>query len=463
MDVLAKAVAAIEQADMLSPGGRVAVALSGGADSVALLHVLLALRDRLPLREVVAVHVNHQLRGEESLRDEAFVRELCRDWEIPLRVYRRDVASLAREAGKGIEETGRDVRYALFDEVSALYGHCPVATAHTRSDNIETLLLHLVRGCGPRGLAGIPPVRGRIIRPLLGCTRGEIEGYCRDNGLPYVSDSTNADVRYARNRIRSRVVPECLALNPRFAETAGRFLTRMARVSDLLYRLAAEALEAAALPEGYDRMSLRRLDPAVKAEALRLAAERAGSVCEERHVTRLERLLDETGGCTLPGNIQAAVTRSALRFSARIHELDAEWGPMEAAPGQTIRIIDRNFRLFLFSLEDKEKGGKIHRKLLKSSLDYDKIMGSLKIRRRNPGDAYHPVGRQGGKTLKKLFNEAHLPPAFRDRVPVLCDDAGILLVPGFGCDVRAAVDQDTRRLLVLEEERAPDERAEEQT
>ena len=373
------------------------------------------------------------------------------------------MASLAREAGKGIEETGRDVRYALFDEVSALYGHCPVATAHTRSDNIETLLLHLVRGCGPRGLAGIPPVRGRIIRPLLGCTRGEIEGYCRDNGLPYVSDSTNADVRYARNRIRSRVVPECLALNPRFEETAGRFLTRMARVSDLLYRLAAEALEAAALPEGYDRMSLRRLDPAVKAEALRLAAERAGSVCEERHVTRLERLLDETGGCTLPGNIQAAVTRSALRFSARIDELDAEWGSMEAAPGQTIRIIDRNFRLFLFSLEDKEKGGKIHRKLLKSSLDYDKIMGSLKIRRRNPGDAYHPGGRQGGKTLKKLFNEAHLPPAFRDRVPVLCDDAGILLVPGFGCDVRAAVDQDTRRLLVLEEERAPDERAEEQT
>ena len=222
-------------------------------------------------------------------------------------------------------------------------------------------------------------------------------------------------------------------------------------------------MEAAALPEGYDRMSLRRLDPAVKAEALRLAAERAGSVCEERHVTRLERLLDETGGCTLPGNIQAAVTRSALRFSARIDELDAEWGSMEAAPGQTIRIIDRNFRLFLFSLEDKEKGGKIHRKLLKSSLDYDKIMGSLKIRRRNPGDAYHPVGRQGGKTLKKLFNEAHLPPAFRDRVPVLCDDAGILLVPGFGCDVRAAVDQDTRRLLVLEEERAPDERAEEQT
>ena len=333
MDVLAKAVAAIEQADMLSPGGRVAVALSGGADSVALLHVLLALRDRLPLRRS-SPYTSTISSGEESLRDEAFVRELCRDWEIPLRVYRRDVASLAREAGKGIEETGRDVRYALFDEVSALYGHCPVATAHTRSDNIETLLLHLVRGCGPRGLAGIPPVRGRIIRPLLGCTRGEIEGYCRDNGLPYVSDSTNADVRYARNRIRSRVVPECLALNPRFEETAGRFLTRMARVSDLLYRLAAEALEAAALPEGYDRMSLRRLDPAVKAEALRLAAERAGSVCEERHVTRLERLLDETGGCTLPGNIQAAVTRSALRFSARIHELDAEWGPMEAARGK---------------------------------------------------------------------------------------------------------------------------------
>ena len=143
------------------------------------------------------------------------------------------------------------------------------------------------------------------------------------------------------------MVPECLALNPRFEETAGRFLTRMARVSDLLYRLAAEALEAAALPEGYDRMSLRRLDPAVKAEALRLAAERAGSVCEERHVTRLERLLDETGAVpcretSSGGHPVGAAFQCADRRAGR------GMGSMEAAPGQTIRIIDRNFRLFLF-------------------------------------------------------------------------------------------------------------------
>lgn len=463
MGVLVDAFTAMKQAAVLPPGSRVVVALSGGADSVALLHVLLTLRDKLSLREIAAVHINHELRGEESDRDESFVRDLCRDWGVPLQVYRRNVAAIARGEKKGLEEAGRDVRYAVFDEVSALYGNCPVATAHTRSDNVETLLLHLVRGCGPRGLAGIPPVRGRILRPLLGCTRGDIEEYCRENGLSYISDSTNADVRYARNRIRNRVVPECLALNPQFEEAAGRFMRRMEQVTVLLFRLAAEALEAAALPEGYDRICLLRLDPAVKAEALRLAAEKAGSSCEERHIAGLERLLDETGGYTLPGNIQAVVTPAALCFFTEKDETPPEWGPIPVFPGQTIRIIDRKLHLFLFSLEDNEKDRKIHRKLLKNSLDYDKIVGSLSIRHRNPGDAYHPVGRQGGKTLKKLFNEAHVPPERRDRIPVLCDDEGILLVLGFGCDVRVAVDQDTRRLLLLKEERAPGERVEEQT
>lgn len=168
MSVLAKVLTAIEQGRMLMPGDRVVVALSGGADSVTLLHVMLQLQNRLSLREIAAVHVNHELRGEESRRDEEFVRTLCRDWQVPLQVYHRNVAFLAREAQKGIEETGRMVRYAVFDEVSAANGDCPVATAHTLSDNIETLLLHLTRGCGVRGLTGIPEIRGQIIRAFVG-------------------------------------------------------------------------------------------------------------------------------------------------------------------------------------------------------------------------------------------------------------------------------------------------------
>lgn len=452
MSVLAKVLTAIEQGRMLMPGDRVVVALSGGADSVTLLHVMLQLQNRLSLREIAAVHVNHELRGEESRRDEEFVRTLCRDWQVPLQVYHRNVAFLAREAQKGIEETGRMVRYAVFDEVSAANGDCPVATAHTLSDNIETLLLHLTRGCGVRGLTGIPEIRGQIIRPLLACTRREIEDYCRNRELHYQSDSTNTDVRYARNRIRKCVIPELRALNPRFEETAGRLMHRMGQVAEWLDQLAKETLDAArTAPDTYKRRALQSLSPPVKAQALRMAAEMAGSFCEERHVTRLEEMLDDTGGCSLPGKVQAAVTVSLLRFFREDEDRDVQWEPISIYPGMSVHIIDKKYRIFLRSSDGLDKEGKIHRKLLKNSFDYDKIVGSLSIRRRNPGDAYHPVGRHGGKSLKKLFNEARISPEARDRIPILCDDAGILLVPGFGCDVRAAAGLDTKRLLVLEE------------
>ena len=452
MSVLAKVLTAIEQGRMLMPGDRVVVALSGGADSVTLLHVMLQLQNRLSLREIAAVHVNHELRGEESRRDEEFVRTLCRDWQVPLQVYHRNVAFLAREAQKGIEETGRMVRYAVFDEMSAAYGDCPVATAHTLSDSAETLLLHLARGCGVHGLTGIPPIHGRVIRPLLSCTRREIEEYCHHHGLSYQTDSTNADVRYARNRIRNRVIPELRALNPRFEQTAARLMHRMDQVAEWLDRLAEEELDAARMaPDTYNRRDLQRLPPPVKAQALRLAADRAGGSCEERHVTRLEQMLDETGGCSLPGKVRAAVSVSALRFFRENEDREVEWGPIPVHPGSSLRIIDKNYRVFLLSSEELDKERKIHRKLLKNSFDYDKIVGSLSIRRRQPGDAYHPVGRQGGKSLKKLFNEAGIPPEARSRIPLLCDDAGILLIPGFGCDVRAAADANTKRLLVFEE------------
>ncbi len=454
MDVAAKAFTAIRQADMLAPGGRVVAAVSGGADSVVLLHVLLSLRDKLGLREVMAVHVHHGIRAEEAERDEAFVRLLCRDWAVPLRVVQKDVPALSREWKKGLEEAGREVRYAVFEELSAAHGGCPVATAHTLSDQAETLLLHLSRGCGPHGLTGIPETRGHIIRPLLTCSRQEIEAYCRENQLTYVSDSTNADVRYARNRIRGRVVPELALLNPQFEEAVGRLVRRMREVDHLLISLACEALSGAALaPDTYDRATLLALDPAVKAEALRLAAARAGSSCEERHIAELEDRLQESGSLSLPGNRLAVVSGDTLRFLTEPEEKPDVWGPIPISPGQNVRIMDRKVRVFCLSLEDWEKDRKIHKKLLKTSLDYDKICGSLRMRAREPGDAYHPVGRGGGKTLKKLLNEAHVPPEDRNRIPVLCDDKGILLVPGFGCDIRAAVDQNTRRILVAEVEK----------
>ena len=192
MDVRAKALAVIREEGMLCPGDMVLVALSGGADSVALLHLLLSLKESLGLQEIAALHVNHRIRGEEADQDEAFVQSLCGAWHVPLEIVRREVALLAQEQGKGLEETGREVRYAALEEAAGRMGEtCRIATAHTLSDNIETVLLHLCRGCGIHGLTGIPPVRGRVIRPLLCCSREEIETYCREHSLSFVMDSTN--------------------------------------------------------------------------------------------------------------------------------------------------------------------------------------------------------------------------------------------------------------------------------
>lgn len=174
-----KALLTVEQYQMLPAGSRVTVALSGGADSVALLHFLCSLRQERRLT-IKACHINHLLREEESERDEAFVRKLCRKWQVPLRVFREDVAAGAKNAGESVELFGRQVRYrCLFQAADGGL----VATAHTLSDRAETTFLNLLRGTGLKGLCSIPPVQGTVIRPLIRCTREEIEAYCRENGL----------------------------------------------------------------------------------------------------------------------------------------------------------------------------------------------------------------------------------------------------------------------------------------
>ena len=200
--------------DMLRSGEPVLVALSGGADSVALLHALRALG-----YPVQAFHLNHCLRGAESDRDEAFCRALCVRLGVELTVERVDVAAAAREQGNGVEETARRMRYARLQDAAQ---GMKIATAHTADDNLETVLFHLVRGTGPKGLAGIPPVRGRIIRPMLRVERMQIEEYLASIGQDYVTDSTNADDAYTRNRIRHTVVPALREIQPSAAQAAAR-------------------------------------------------------------------------------------------------------------------------------------------------------------------------------------------------------------------------------------------------
>ena len=180
---------------------------------MCLLDVLDALRTELGFA-LYACHYNHRLRGIESDRDEAFCRTLCKKRNIPLLTGSGDVASEAESTGRGIEETARKMRYAFFDEALAHFGADKVATAHNADDNLETLIMHLARGTGLRGLCGIPPLRDKLIRPILFASRSEIEAHCRSRGLEHVEDRTNSDERYTRNRIRARVMPVLQSINP---------------------------------------------------------------------------------------------------------------------------------------------------------------------------------------------------------------------------------------------------------
>ena len=247
----------IAEFGLFPPQGRVIVGLSGGADSMALTHFLVYHTNL----QVLAAHVNHGLRGSAADQDEEVVRRWCEENGIPLRVLHADVKQQARERNLGLEECGREVRYAFFQELADRETD-RIATAHTLSDQVETVLLHLTRGAGLRGLCGIPPVRGKIVRPFLRITREQVEAYCRFYHLPYVTDQTNADRGFARNRVRLDVVPALKAVNPALEREIAGMTARLARDEAYLQEEAQRAVEQAKTPNGYSRMELAALPTA---------------------------------------------------------------------------------------------------------------------------------------------------------------------------------------------------------
>ena len=210
----------IRKYNMLSKGDTVVVGLSGGADSCALIHFLSSVKDDFSLT-LIACHVNHMIRGDEADRDEEFSRNLAIELGAEFRLLKINVPQEAEKRHESIEKTARDIRYDFFEKTAEQY-NAKIATAHTASDNVETVLFNLARGSGIKGLCGIPPVRGRIIRPLITVERDEIEKYCRKNELNYVTDSTNLTDEYSRNKLRHKVVPVLKEINPAIEKTITR-------------------------------------------------------------------------------------------------------------------------------------------------------------------------------------------------------------------------------------------------
>lgn len=444
----------IAEFGLFPPQGRVIVGLSGGADSMALTHFLVYHTDL----QVLAAHVNHGLRGSAADQDEEVVRRWCEENGIPLRVLHADVKQQARERNLGLEECGREVRYAFFQELADRETD-RIATAHTLSDQVETVLLHLTRGAGLRGLCGIPPVRGMIVRPFLRVTREQVEAYCRFYHLPYVTDQTNADRGFARNRVRLDVVPALKAVNPALEREIAGMTARLARDEAYLQEEAQRAVERAKTPNGYSRTELAALPTAILVRALERILRRAGGAQPEGiHLEQAAAMVRAgRGSLSAPGGIQLAVQGNTLFVAQKPL-------PPWSLPvtGETTRLPDgRMAALRKIHKKDLENQNKFKNLLFHNCINYDTITSKLFFRNRREGDCFRPAKRGVSKSLKKLFNEAKIEPLLRDRILLLEDGKEILWMEGFGPSERARVPKDAEQMLLItvwEPEEAADQR-----
>ncbi len=417
----------IEDWCMLAAGEPVLVALSGGADSVALLRALLALG--YPVR---AFHLNHCLRGGEADRDEAFCRALCEKLDVPLIVERIDIG--AQAAGEGVEATARRIRY---ERLTAAAQGAKVATAHTADDNLETMLFHLARGTGPKGLAGIPPVRGEIIRPLIGVERAQVEAYLAELGQDYVTDSTNLGDDYTRNRIRHEVVPVLRQLNPSVCGAAARLAALLRQDEAYLSEQAENCLTYAARPDGaWEVLPLREVHPAVRSRALRLLAAQSGMPMRDfaaRHIEALERLLENpnpSAECGLPHGFLARREYGAVRLDRRENPIDRPEIPLSVPFDGA--VWQGSVQLSLRRLEKKQV---FYKSFNTFCVDCGTInFASLCVRTRRAGDRLRLTENGGSRTLKKLLIDRKIPRCRRDGLAVIADKNGVIAVQDIGMD-----------------------------
>ncbi len=414
-------------------GSSIAVALSGGADSVALLRVLCDLKTVLKLC-VSAIHVHHGIRGDEADEDLAFCETLCERYQVPLHSYRVDAPALAEQSHISLESAARQVRYHCFDAYLKENREDRIAMAHHADDNAETVLFRISRGTGLRGLCGIPARRERFIRPCLSLRAGEMRDALAEIGQSYRVDSTNSDVAYTRNFIRHEVLPQIervhegavknISLMTEGLQEDESYLMEIADtkcknadVSDMRRVIASE-------PPSIAKRMLWRLYEDVRCSEDAITA---GQLEDALALIRSEKA---HARMTLPCGVEMYIDRDMLMFRS----MTAEGALREHEVTMGINVFPETGECLILSEEPidnaKIPSRNIYKLLIHSVLCFDKMDVRLHVRAKRDGDAY----RRGGMTrsLKTLYNSKKMSLAARLRRPVLCDDEGILWVPGFG-------------------------------
>lgn len=404
-------------------GQKVTCAVSGGADSMALLWGLYLLKDKLQL-DLSAAHFNHGLRGEESDRDEAFVRSFCADYHIPFVSQKGNVTP----GKKGLEAAAREARYAFLNTLPG-----KIATAHTADDNAETVLMHLIRGTGLKGLGGIAPENGKLIRPMLNITRSQVLAFLAEYSIPHIEDSSNAEDDFLRNRLRHYVMPLLHRENPLFAENTSAMALRLRQDSEFLEETARD-LETDSVEK------LKAMQPAIRNRVLGQMLQSADvKEPEAEHIRLAEKLIfsqKPSARAAFSNGVCLVRNYDKLEFATGNVEIQQQ---EITCPGV---FENDDWKIVCMSNKTAEK--------TVTSFAFTPT-GRLVIRSRREGDALRLSG--GTKSVKKLFIDGKIPAFQRDAIPILADDAGVVAVAGFGGNLDRICPDGTVRIQIENKKR----------
>lgn len=441
MIMLDKVYKFIKSNNMLSEGDTVICGLSGGADSVALLLSLLQLREKLNIR-VEAVHVNHCIRGSESDSDENFCLELCKSYDVPFTAERCDVIGESKKRQLSVEETARELRYDIFRKIS--FGK-KLATAHNANDNLETVILNLSRGTGLKGLAGIPCTRENIIRPLLSCSRNEIEKFLESLGQKYVTDSTNLSDDYTRNKIRHKIIPLLEEINSSVIDTSVNTMNTVREENSFIEAEVDAAMGKCSV--GKELTGLYKYSPVIRKRCISRLLSAEHLPYSAKRLIEADDILLNGGKLNISNNIFLVGEKGSLKLECFNRQQEIKLEQYLDLGRNTINdrcIVECE----IAECDNLKKIEAVHKKSTFYSLDYDKIRGKLIVRTRKFGDKIKLAGRDFTSSVKKLINEK-IPSEKRNGILFVADDEGTILAEEIGIAQRVAPSADTVRFLII--------------
>jgi len=465
--LISEALAAIQRYRMLEPGEAVVVGLSGGPDSVALAHVLQSLRSKFHLKLYLA-HLHHGLRGKSADQDQALVAKLAERWQLPLCLERADVRSLAKRRGLSLETAGRQARYDFLERTRQAAGAGRIALAHHADDSIETLLINLLRGAAAAGLAGIPPVRGPIIRPLIASTRSSILAYLKAHQLKWREDPSNRDLRFLRNRVRHELLPKLESLNPGVRKVLYRTAKALAEEDEALGWAADRILGQAEL-RGSEGLRWQRKVLGDAPVGLRLVWYRRqleswqGNLLglTQAHLLALDDLATgekPQAEVHLPGGLRGRRRYERMELVLARPAVLPRTRPelLLPVPGQVAWPLGENGSARLSAesapqpLRFTKKNSSGNLKLCQAWLDPDRLAGPLLVRGFQPGDRIRPLGFTGTRKLKDVFMELRLSRELRRVWPVVTAGSRVVWVPGYRIAREFQLTPASRQALRLE-------------